>query len=536
MKSKAFISVLLLALFTVSALTTVYPVSAIVYGTVAISKPDMVVPGGAIELDLRDFDADRAMVYFYFSTNDDPEIFSDDIRLTEMSRDDVEDEVAADNLITIFVPITVSADDYYVKVTDYSVVGAVCIVSDWTVEVITEDLPTITVDPESDTVPTLVKVDGSGISTNYVSADLYWDDYEEWIGTGSVSGGVFTVEDAPIPESFMGSHKIAVLLSNGDTFGTFAEFRVEPSVDITPPAAFSIGAGELDQHVYLWAHGFPEGIINADTVEFIVKDFLTGNVIETITAVHPEIDVEDVDPWKGTFAPNAASLETIVDEAPEGVIDLQFTVNGLTFTLANQFFSSATRDPGRFTAKMDKTSGKIGDVVTFSAIGFPEGVDVNVIFESEDGWIISLDDLGEPLPNADLNGAWRYEFELRDLPIGLYDVRVIDETNSRYKRIGTFTVKPKPEDAIILLEELETEIDDLTSVDFKPRWPWWWLKRVLSHEVKWVISLVERGRYGLARLMLNNWVHRQIERWLVDDTAAVLIEKVDTIISILELL
>jgi hypothetical protein len=64
-------------------------------------------------------------------------------------------------------------------------------------------------------------------------------------------------------------------------------------------------------------------------------------------------------------------MTTTVHYVPEGTIDLQFKVDTKTFTISNALLSSATRDPGKFTAKMDVKSGHIGDDVTFSAIGFP---------------------------------------------------------------------------------------------------------------------------------------------------------------------
>ena len=76
---------------------------------------------------------------------------------------------------------------------------------------------------------------------------------------------------------------------------------MNPSVDVTPSAAYSIEAEALDQLVYIGAHVFPEGNIDADTIKFIAKDFVTGDTIGTYTADHGSIDVQESDPYKGTL-------------------------------------------------------------------------------------------------------------------------------------------------------------------------------------------------------------------------------------------
>ncbi|MEM2937102.1 MAG: hypothetical protein QXJ63_00975 [Candidatus Bathyarchaeia archaeon] len=441
---KALVSTLLLAILAVSVGIVAVPVKAAISGSVAVTRPDMVVPGGAIQLEIpyADFSATGGTIYFYFSKNDDPEITSGDIRLTSIKRTDVVAEIEDDDLITIFVPTTVPAyeDGYYVKVSDSSTVGAGALVSDETVVVIPEEeWPTITVDPTSGTVPGTVDVEGEDILADWgmATAYLFWDDYEEPIGdpAGYSVNGEFTAEDVPIPEAFMGAHKILVLLENSDTLGAFVDFTVEPSVEVTPPADFSVEADKLNQLVALEAHGFPKGTIKANSIKYIVKDFVTGSTVDTITADHDEIDICETAGYEGTFAPDNATLDTTVHYVPEGTIDLQFKVDTKTFTISDALLSSATRDPGKFTAKMDVKSGQIGDKVKFSAIGFPANVSVTIIFEGD----VVKDIVGE---KADANGAWKYTYTLADLPGGKYTVKIKDVNNSRIKVIGTFEVLP----------------------------------------------------------------------------------------------
>jgi hypothetical protein len=447
---KAFASALLLAILAVSVGAIAVPVKAAVTGSVAVTKPNKVVPGGAIELELTDFSATGGTIYFYFSKNDDSVITSGDIRLTSIKRSDVEAELPE---LTIFVPTTVPAyeDGYYVKVSDSSTVGAGALVSDETVVVIPEEeWPTITVDPTSAAVDAEVDVKGSGISADYATADLYWDVYEDEVETdyrGLIKEDI-TVEDGEftytmtVPEAWMGSHKILVLLKDDDIWlGTVVSFDVKPSIEVEPPETYSILADELEQKVNITAHGFPKGTVKADTIKYIVKDFRTGSIIETITADHAAIDVEETPP--GTFE----DLLTVVDEVPEGEIDIQFTVGAKTFTLANQLLSSKYKAVGAFLAKMDKTSGCVGDEVGFSAIGFADTTTTVKIILDGPVYKEYTDSTG-----PDGNGAWKYTLPLPDMPGGKYTVRVSDVLNARVKTIGTFEVLPDidlPDSAVV---------------------------------------------------------------------------------------
>ena len=443
MNKKALLSLTLLVMLVANIAAIAVPAQAAVEGAVTISMPDMVVPGGAIEVEITGFAADGGTIYFYLSEDNDPDISSGDIRIAKMDRDDVLDELPD---LTLEVPTTVDAGDYYVKVTDSSKTGASCIVSDNTVEVLAEeDWPTITVDPESDSVPTTVDVEGEDINDDWEmeTVTLYWEDYEEEIANGVVEDNTeFTVEDVAIPEAFMGKHKILVLLVDEDTVGTYVEFEVEPSITVTAPETYSIDADEEeDQIVTIEAHGFPEGTIDEDSIKYIIKDFETGSTIDTFTSEHDEVDVSDAAGTEGTF-----TVDTTLWQIDEGVLDIQFAVDGETITLEEQLLSSNTGDVGEFKAKMDKTSGEIGDDVEFMGIEFPADVDVEIIF---DGVLTKTVDAG----SADGNGAWRFTYTLADLPGGEYTVRVKDDTNSITKNIGTFTVTPSievdPDEAVV---------------------------------------------------------------------------------------
>jgi len=483
LKKQILLSVLLLAIFAIGIVSMAVPVSALVEGDFTIAMPDKVVPGGALLLNFTSFSNPSGTTYFYLSEDDDAYISSGDKFITSMDTDDIEDELADyDDQLTVPIPSTVDLEDevdYYVKITDRKRVDQDCIVSevigdgDDTVEAYPEeDWPTITVDPESGTYDDTFDVEGEDIDTDYDWASHYWDKYQGDLQTNyqglmedelgaedfEIVDGEYSAEEVLLDEAYMGDHTIFVILYDetetwpDGTIGTFVGFKIEPSVDVTPMSTFSIEADTLDQSTDIYAHGFPDGTIDEDTIKYIVKD-MEGDVVDTYTAAHDEVDIEDDPP--GTFEVGGAALTTVVDEVEEGVIDLQFAVNGETITLEGMFYSSTDSDPGKFLSAMDVTSGEIGDDVKFYAIDFPAGVTVDVTFEN-DVSVSLTDDLLLILPDADDYGAWEYTFTLEDLPGGKYTVRLRDETNARVKTIGTFEVLPTVTFLDVDLDEIET--------------------------------------------------------------------------------
>jgi flagellin-like hook-associated protein FlgL len=441
------LSLSLLAIFAISILTVI-PVSASVAGSVEINQPDIVVPGGGIELDISGFSATGGSIYFYLSDNDDPEITSGDVRMDKIARDDVLDEISMDGLITLYCPDNIQADEYYAKITDSSTSGADCIVSSERVEVITEDLPVITADPTNDEIweggssGTETTVEGSEIDLDYDWYELYWREYEQpSLWSDSVVDGEFTAEDVPIPEvlTTMGVHKILVKLYDGETIGTFVEFEIVPSLELITPdmvSDFSVEADEVAQIVDLIPHGFPEGTIDEDSIDFIVKDFETGSTLETIPSSHGETDVNE----NGTIDVMSIYCED-VDWPPVGSIDVRIQVDDEVVSLTDQFLSSEVDDPGKFEAKMDKTSVTVGSSVTFSAIMLPAYVTMDIILDGDSFY--SLLDMGVSLPTSDGNGAWKKKVKLEDMTAGEYTVRIKDETNGRTLSIGTLELKVK---------------------------------------------------------------------------------------------
>jgi len=468
LKKQKLLLVLLLTMFAVGTLAAAFPVGASVSTAtkLTITRPDKVVPGGGVELYFESFSATGGTIYFYFSENDDPEITEGDIFVSDMKRTDFEAELP---YVTIYAPDTIEADKYYVKITDLKRVGADAVASASMttpkgaskVEVITEDLPTITVDPTSGTIaPTQrkVTVEGSDILSDYWDhpASLYWVHYEVAMTyIDAVTPAVKTVVDGefsfkrvkPIPPGYderawvpkdtyttMGARKILVLLTDGSVYlGTFVVFEVKPSIEISAKATYSIKAEAADQNATITPHGFPKGTIDPDTVKFIVKDIRTGEVLESITSDHPKATITK----HGT---SAAFTCGDVDDAPAGTIDFEFKVDTTTFTLADKFLSSKPGDPGALLGKMTKTEGKIDDEVDFMGIKLPAGVAVDVTFD--DDVSISVATVDATTFYADSNGGWKYTFALKKLAGDTYTVKIWDKTNGRSKTIGTFEVLP----------------------------------------------------------------------------------------------
>jgi len=428
------------------------PVSAsVTIENFEILQPDKIVPGGAIELGYTNFDADGGDIFFWLSLDQRARVSSGDIALEdrlggkEWDRDD--DVIAELPELTVFVPDrTITADTYYVKVSDDDSVGSGAVVADGSIEVIEEDFPTITVDPTSETPGEDVEVSGE-FDTDYEFADLFWDAYEDdayvdWRGlmdSPVVEDGEFTDFEVQVTEAYMGVHKIIVRLYDPTAdvdLGTFVDLEVTPSVELTKP---DFGAGEFSIEalsesvetieIVVWdlviggygAHGFPDGEIDADSIVLRLKNIETGSKIEDYGTEHPDNEVIDDPP--GTLDSDFLGADAIeVVYVEEGVIDLVFEVDSKEIVIEDALYSSTTdgKRVGEFKARMSATEGVNGDDVTFSAIGFHEDtIDVELWFDSRE--VASLP--------CDLNGAWELTWTIEDLAGGTYDVVLYDVEN-----------------------------------------------------------------------------------------------------------
>lgn len=430
MENRKILALGIVLLFASSILSVAIPVYATVSGILDLVRPDLVAPGGPLELDCSLLEATGGTIYFYYSKNDDPEISEGDVYFTSVKTADLDDSV------TIFLPSTIDVyDEYYLKATDLKRLEAIAVVADDSFEV-PETYPTISIDPSSGNVGDYPEISGKKAG-DYDTAHVYWKTYDSvYSEEEDIVEGKFTEKDFEIPNAFEGTYKIIVLLGDGDTFATYVEFSVKPAVELTLPADYSIEADELDQYVDIAGTGFPKGTIAEDSITVIVKNFRTGSTIETYESLHDKVKVGDVD--DGYFE---VTIE--LDALEAGVATLRIPVDESTRTFEDVFYVSSPTDPGEFTAitdyKVSPTEGYIGDDVTFGFINLPAGADVDIDFVGETVTHPVVTD--EP---SDDYGALEYTWGISDLPGETYTVRAYVTIGSitREKNIGSFTVKP----------------------------------------------------------------------------------------------
>ncbi|MBS7631476.1 hypothetical protein KEJ47_07895 [Candidatus Bathyarchaeota archaeon] len=434
MENRKILALGIVLLFAFSILGVALPVYATVSGSIDLVRPTLVAPGGPIELDCLSggFSATGGTVYFYYSKNDDPEISDGDVYFASVKTADLDDSV------TVFLPSTIDVyDEYYIKATDLKRVEATAVVADDSFEV-PETYPEISIDPSSGNVGDYPEISGED-ADDYVTAYVFWKTYDSaYTESETIVGGEFTEEDFEIPNAFEGTYKIIVLLEDGDTFATYVEFSVEPAIELTLPATYSIEADELDQYIDVVGTGFPEGTIAEDSITVVVKNFKTGATIETYESLHGEVEVGETD--DGYFE----IIDLELDALEAGVATLRIPVDGSTKTFEDVFYVSSPTAEADFTAithyKVSPTEGYIGDDVTFAFINLPALATVDIDFVGE---TVTHDVVTGEL--SDDYGALEYTWEdISDLPGETYTVRafVTIGATTREKNIGTYTVKP----------------------------------------------------------------------------------------------
>jgi len=431
MENRKILALGIVLLFAFSILSVAIRVHATVGGSMSLVRPNLVAPGGPLELDCTGLTATGGTVYFYYSKNDDPEISADDVYFASVKTADLDDSV------TVFLPSTIAVyDEYYVKATDLKRVEALAVVADGSFEV-PKTYPTITIDPSSGNVGDYPEISGED-AEDYATAHVFWKTYDSaYTETETIVDGEFTEDDLAIPNAFEGTYKIIVLLENGDTFATCVEFSVKPAVELTLPATYSIEADKLDQFVDITGTGFPEGTIAKDSITVVVKNFKTGSTIETYESLHAKKKVGDVD--DGYF-----EVTIKLDALEAGVATLRIPVDGSTKTFEDVFYVSSPTAEADFTAikyyKVKPTEGYIGDDVTFAFINLPAAATVDIDFI---GGTVTHEVVSNK--TSDDYGALEYTWkDISDLPGETYTVRayVTIGSTTREKNIGTFTVKP----------------------------------------------------------------------------------------------
>jgi len=433
----------LIAIFTIllfaGNILTILPVSATVEGALTIVAPDKVAAGGPILVDATGMTATGGTMYFYLSLNDDPEISSGDIYFASAKTAD-----AVVDMQTLFLAASVSAEEYYVKGVDLKGVGKACVVSDNTIEVIDEALPTVTNNDPTGNVgdmPEIVIKDAD----DWVSLTLDWkvfnSDYQS--APFDIVDGEVTIDTWEIPNAYKGTYKIIVwfVADDATTYATYVEFSVTPDVAFdlpSDPNGLSIQADELDQVFTVHGTGFPEGTVAADSITLTLKNFMTGATIDNYETRHDEVDVDDAAATEGML-----TVEVTADAVEAGAVDLIIKVDSTATTFPAAFYSSTPTDEADFAVithyKASKTSGQNGDDVTFSFINLPANADVTI------RWIGATVTQDVVVGAADLFGAYEDDYELNELPGGSYQVRAVVTigVTTRERTMATFTVLPR---------------------------------------------------------------------------------------------
>jgi len=437
---KMKVNIRLISILTILliALVPALPVYATVGGTVTIVRPDITIAGGPVEIDAALLTATGGTIYFYLSTDNDPIISSGDVKFASKAAADVVGEAA----VTVWLPASVAAgDEYYVKVVDLAQAGRDAVVAGNTLEVVAADYPTVAIDDSTGHVDDMPEI-------TVEEAGDYADVYIDWKGfdsayqvayVGAIVDGEATINDWAIPHDFKGTYKIVVWLDGADgTFASWVEFSITPDVDWGLAPDISILADELDQTFTLTGTGFSEGTVDADSIQLVLKNFMTGSTIETYESRHDEVDVDDADGFEGDL-----TVTVIVDAVEAGVVDVKIPVDSTTETFEAAFYSSTPTDEADFTSithyKMSETSGQNGDDVGFSFINLPSAGAVTI------RWIGDTITSDVLVGAGDLNGAFDDDYEIFQLPGGTYSIRAIVTVGgtTRERTLGNFEVLPK---------------------------------------------------------------------------------------------
>jgi parallel beta-helix repeat protein len=133
----------------------------------------------------------------------------------------------------------------------------------------------------------------------------------------------------------------------------------------------------------------------------------------------------------------------------------------------------------------------------------------------------------------DVLGEAGYNPDMVQVFIGASNGTTSPELGGRTVTWGEVVVEGTLADPIELLEDLKSEIDELTDDAFQyPCWAKWW-KRSLCRKVDAAIRLVEDSNYEAAVCKLEKDVKKAIERWIGESSQDPLIKKVDAVINIL---
>jgi hypothetical protein len=438
---------ILVALFLGSTLSVLPIGHAAMTGTLILERPDLVAPGGPIELDTSGLDDAGPIIHFYLSENGDSEITTGDIYAGNVAKADLGDST------TIWVPSAAPAGEYYIKATDIKGTGKPARVAGDTVEVVTE-FPSVTINADDtpgefgDYPEIAVKSAG-----DYDTVTVYFgafssdpsDAFDLVSGKYTINKG--DAEVWSVPDAYKGDHKIIAFLEGDKTFATYVTFTMEPSAGFTSASgAYSITADAADQIITITGHGFPKGTIDKDVGVSVTSKTFTGTTLWEDTAIlEDDVDVDETDA-KGSF-----ELEARVDGVNAGTLSVAIKVDGTTQSFTDKLLSSKEQDPFASIkeTKLTKTEAVNGKTLGVWMINLP--ADTAVLVE-----MIGTDTTAELITDGtDANGAFKKAPTLENWPGDTYQVRAT--VGARTKIIGTFKILPDFE-----VQDLDTPAGELT--------------------------------------------------------------------------
>ncbi|MCD6409643.1 MAG: hypothetical protein J7L98_04835, partial [Candidatus Verstraetearchaeota archaeon] len=434
MKTKTA-AILLTAMFILSIFAFAQPAMAIQKVTRFAVFPTEISSGTSVVVQYN-ITTSAATVEIYLDTNGLAKISANAKLLAER------DVPATGNLVeNLTLPIDASKGKYWIKIYD----GESVVVS---TKLKVVDAPKkIKVDPSEAKVGTNITMTITEFPEEFKPGtcfvQVYFDDWGAANNvTATVPAGTLNVTGSDsaklwfiLPNATYGKHTLLIYVFNATSkqyiYGTYTTVRVKPDISVNVTTSIACDSSVV---VQVNGTGFPEGKIAANSTKLIVKDFKTGEVIGTFSTTHDEISVGS----NGVFT----GLNFTVKATKYGYADLEIAVGDQTFKFTDVFVVSKDLGAGNFIAKVNATSGNVGDRVKVEVLGASPGGNVTVsLFPSTGTGPVPPKLIGWSL--ADANGYVSIVASIPNATAGKYRIQITDVADSYVKNVSTFKVVPE---------------------------------------------------------------------------------------------
>ncbi len=436
MKTKTA-AIILTAMFVFSIFAFAQPAMAIQKVTRFTVFPTEISSGTSVVVQYN-ITTSAATVEIYLDTNGLAKISANAKLLAER------DVPATGNLAeNLTLPIDASKGKYWIKIYD----GESVVVS---TKLKVVDAPKkIEVDPSEAKVGTNVTMTITEFPEKFKPGtcfvQVYFDDWGAANNiTATVPAGTLNVTSSDsaklwfiLPNATYGEHTLLIYVFNATSkqyiYGTYTTIKVKPDISVNVTTSI---AGNASVVVQVNGTGFPADKIPANSTKLIVKDFKTGEVIGTFSTTHDEITVGS----NGAFT----GLNFTVKATKYGYADLEITVGDQTFKFTDVFVVSTDLGAGKFLAKVNATSGYVGDKIKIEVLGVSNKDNLTVaLFPSTGTGPVPPQLIGQTL--ADSNGYATIIASIPNATAGKYQIQITDVNDSYVKNISTFTLNSKLE-------------------------------------------------------------------------------------------